>query len=116
MAFFDDITRLLQSTNTPDAHSACTSPKTVVIVSNVLTVSEFEVFRIAYRQWFGVEAADQDLHQSFTRYIFSRQMPHWVRHFCATILSLHRSGSLEAHEFTGQRDRRAGMSKNILIA
>lgn len=116
MAFFDDIGRLLRSSNSLETHSVYANPKTVVVVSNRLSITEYEVFRIAYRQWFGVDATDKDLKKVFIRYIFENQLPHWVRHFCIKVVRLHESGKLEVQEFTGQRDRRAGMSKNILIA
>ncbi len=55
---------------------------TVSDVANRLQISEFEVFRRAWLQYFGSEAWRPMLERVFGEWIMGkREMPHWVRHY-----------------------------------
>ena len=71
----------------------------VLETSNVLAVSEFRVFSLAYRFWYGREADERTLERHFTPYMFSDLVPVWVRSFTHRILALERRGRLEPEEF-----------------
>jgi len=116
MSLFDNIVRLLQTPDTLQTHSVYTHPKSVVLVGGLLSVTEFEVFQIAYRQWFGVEGPATAIERAYKTYVYEQVVPHWVRHFCQKIQKLRQSGELDPRRFTQHRDRRPGMSKNILLA
>jgi hypothetical protein len=71
----------------------------VLDASALLEITEFEVFRIAYRGWFGEPASDRTLEPFFTDYMFHDAVPVWVRHFTRHVLALSRAGRLEPREF-----------------
>lgn len=45
----------------------------------LLKVTRFELFRIAYRRWFGFDLQDRVLKRSYLPYMFRSQVPPWVR-------------------------------------
>lgn len=51
-------------------------------IANTMEVSEFEVFRMAYRGWYGVNANPEEIERTFGRYLVSGEMPGYVLHFC----------------------------------
>lgn len=42
-------------------------------------VSEYELFQLAYRAWYGSEPEEQRLEKIFVAYLFTGRMPAWVR-------------------------------------
>lgn len=54
----------------------------VTMVANRRSVSEFELFRAAYRAWYGVEGRERLVERHFGDYLNSGRAPHWVRHHC----------------------------------
>ena len=77
----------------------------VLDTSAVLEITEFEVFRIAHREWFGREAEDAEIETYFTRYMFREQVPFWGRHFTHHVTELAQRGALDPEQF-GIRPRR----------
>ena len=71
----------------------------VLNTSALLEITEFEVFRIAYRDWFGRRAADNIIEPFYTDYMFNEVVPAWVRHFTRLVLQLAREGRLEPQRF-----------------
>ncbi len=71
----------------------------VLNTSALLEITEFEVFRIAYRDWFGRRAADSIIEPFYTDYMFNEVVPAWVRHFTRLVLQLAREGRLEPQRF-----------------
>ena len=71
----------------------------VVRVAALLRVSEFEVFRLAYRQWFGQLPREPALKAPFQVYLCSATVPAWVRAFVRQVLSLQREGRLDPGAF-----------------
>ncbi len=71
----------------------------VLNTSALLEITEFEVFRIAYRDWFGKRAADNVIEPFFTDYMFNEVVPAWVRHFTRLVIDLAREGRLDPRQF-----------------
>lgn len=67
----------------------------VVEVAALLRVSEFEVFRLAYRQWFGQPPLEPALKAPFQGYLQTAVAPAWVRAFVRQVLALQREGNLD---------------------
>lgn len=71
----------------------------VVEASNLLAVSEFRLFEIAYLQWYGVEGDAEAIERQFLPYMFQERVPHYVRAFTRKVLGLAREGELDPGEF-----------------
>lgn len=61
-----------------------------------LDVSEFEVFRLAHRAWFGRDGNVKSLERVFVVYMFYGQVPAWVRHQCRDMVDPARPADAEA--------------------
>ena len=48
----------------------------------LLDIGEYEVFKAAYRQWFGRAPSEAELSAPFAAYLRRLGLPIWVRHFC----------------------------------
>lgn len=57
----------------------------VIVTANLLERSEYQVFEIAYAQWYQNPAPADELENCFVRYIFHQQVPPWVRAFTRAI-------------------------------
>ncbi len=68
-------------------------------LATVLKVSQFELFRIAHREWFGREADEKALESVFVRFLFSQSPPAWVRHFVRHASRLADRGRLDPTVF-----------------
>lgn len=55
---------------------------TFILTRESLDTSEFEVFCVAYTEWYGEEAAMPYIEQQFNAYLKSGVLPFYVRHFC----------------------------------
>lgn len=94
----------------------------VLETSNVLSISEFRVFSLAYRSWYGVEGEESVLEGHFTPYMFREEVPFWVRRYTHEVLELERQGRLDPTELgieTPRGDmstRRRGFGYAFLIA
>ena len=49
-------------------------------------ITEYEVFRRAWRAWFGTEPVPGELERHFVRYMFRQDVPPWVRHYTRRVL------------------------------
>ena len=63
----------------------------VTLAANQLDVGEFELFRIAYRAWHGVDELEHVVDRHFGDYLVSGRAPHWARHFCRDTLEKSRA-------------------------
>jgi len=63
-----------------------TDGERIVLSANLLETSEFEIFRLAYRDWFGSDAQDPNLEAEFSHYLIQTQSPPWVRHYTRRLL------------------------------
>jgi len=67
--------------------------------ARVLRVSEFEVFRLAYRFWYQRELRAVVLNEAFADYLHCETVPSWVRDFCRRVLNLAAVGQLHPSDF-----------------
>ena len=58
----------------------------VLEAAALLEVTEFELFRIAYRRWFHAEIDDTELERLYLPYMFKNQVPIWVRQLTRQVL------------------------------
>ena len=63
-----------------------TDGERVLRAANALDMSEFEVFRRAYNDWFDSEVDRQSLEQGFARYMNAGSAPRWVRHYAHMVM------------------------------
>ena len=49
-------------------------------------ISEFEIFRRAYNDWYGREMTTQALERDFAQYLYFGSAPPWVRHYTRMVL------------------------------
>jgi len=76
-----------------------TDVPSVVQVAALLQVSEFEVFRLAYWQWFGHAPQELALRAPFQHYLQFATVPPWVRSFVRQVLALQQMGKLDPTEY-----------------
>lgn len=65
----------------------------------LLQVTEFRIFELAYKDWYGAAAKHQVVEAHFRNYMFNQIVPVWVSHFCRRIVKLGRSGELDPKKF-----------------
>ena len=68
--------------------------KAVAFAATALHVSEHDIFRLAYRNWFGYWLSDDELDAEFGRYLNYCTVPIWVRDFTRKVLQLQADGQL----------------------
>lgn len=52
----------------------------------LLDISEFRLFELAYRAWYGKDAGARQLEQDFAEYMFRSTVPIWVRHYARGVV------------------------------
>ncbi|MDR9435428.1 MAG: hypothetical protein RI563_01020 [Thiohalophilus sp.] len=52
----------------------------------LLDISEFRLFELAYRAWYGNDAGSRQLEQDFADYMFCDEVPIWVRHYARGVV------------------------------
>jgi hypothetical protein len=67
--------------------------------ARVLRISEFEIFRLAYRFWYQRELGAVVLNEAFVDYLHHQKVPSWVRDFCRRVLNLAAVGQLRPRDF-----------------
>jgi len=55
--------------------------------AEALRISEFDLFRLAYRTWHGEDPETQRIEKVFAAYLFNQTVPSWLRHFCRDVLA-----------------------------
>jgi len=71
----------------------------VLNTAALLETSEFNVFHLAYRSWYGKTVSDKEIERYYVPYMFREVVPHWVRSFCRMILESEKSGKLDARNY-----------------
>ena len=71
----------------------------VAMAARLLQVSEFEIFRLAYSGWYGLEIMEEETELIFGRYLLRREPPFWVRHLARRVRELHSRNALNPREF-----------------
>ena len=56
--------------------------RAVIDAAQALRIREYDLFRAAFRRWWGREADTKALERVFVAYMFHQVVPPWVRHFC----------------------------------
>ncbi len=69
--------------------------RAVMDAAQALRIREFDLFRAAFRQWWGREADTKALERVFVAYMFHQVVPPWVRHFCRQVVEMQRRGRLD---------------------
>lgn len=59
----------------------------VLEAAALLQITEFELFRIAWRRWNGGAISDGDLERYYLPYMFRSQVPLWVRQLARQVIS-----------------------------
>ena len=73
--------------------------RNVLDTAAMLQVTEFNLFRIAYRHWHGCDASERSIEQFFVPYMFRSIVPYWVRQLCRHVLQADAEGTLDPAEF-----------------
>lgn len=71
----------------------------VVETAEILSVSEPEVFRLAYRYWYERTLNESLLDELFAGYLLEQELPGWVRSYCSRVLNLADVGQLDPRDF-----------------
>lgn len=58
----------------------------ILLTSALLDVTEFQLFKTAYRQWYGAEPGVMTFHVTFADYMINGVVPFWVRSYTRKIL------------------------------
>ncbi|TDJ62596.1 MAG: hypothetical protein E2O37_10565 [Proteobacteria bacterium] len=73
--------------------------RNVLDTAALLQVTEFNLFRMAYRHWHGRDASERSIEQFFAPYMFRSIVPYWVRQLCRHVLQADVEGTLAPIEF-----------------
>jgi hypothetical protein len=73
--------------------------RAVLDISALLGISEFRLFHLAYRFWYGDDAAEETIERYFIPYMFHDAVPPWVRHFTNHVTSRAGEGRLDPAEY-----------------
>ncbi len=71
----------------------------VLEAAGLLQIGEFELFRTAYRWWFGNDISDRMLEVHYLPYMFHDRVPLWVRQFSRAVLEAESTGDLDPRKF-----------------
>jgi hypothetical protein len=71
----------------------------VSFAAGLLEISEFRLFEIAYKDWFGIEATRKAMDGFFGSYLKSGLLPFWLRNTVRKIIFEHRKGNLTPGRF-----------------
>ena len=71
----------------------------VLEATALLDITEFRLFGLAYRNWFGHPPDEKTIERFFLPYMFQDTVPSWVRHFCQRVIQLDQVGILDPVEF-----------------
>jgi hypothetical protein len=71
----------------------------ISIASDILQISEFNFFRLAYSQWFGRDIPVSRLEHIFAQYVFEEIVPYWVRHLSRRVMKKLDQGILDPSDF-----------------
>ena len=64
-----------------------------------LGILDFELFRTAWRNWYGAEPEDRRLEPAFVAYLYTKRLPGYVRHFARRVLDAAATGRLDPAVF-----------------
>ena len=93
--------------------------KLIGFIAAVLQISEYELFRIAYLQWFDHPISDNRLDSLFKEYLTTSDVPYWVNDFARKAHEKFLAGELNYKDYGIKRrvcDRRTKITGWIIIA
>lgn len=70
----------------------------VLSTSALLSISEFQVFRLAHVRWYGGEVDERTIESHFLPYMLRDEVPCWVRSFTRFVLTARREGGPDLEE------------------
>jgi hypothetical protein len=70
----------------------------VLDAAAILDITEYDLFRLAYKRWHGEVADEKTLEPIYVAYMFGSIVPVWVRHFARIVQRLNHSGRLDRAE------------------
>jgi len=73
--------------------------KLIGFAAGVLQISEYELFRIAYRNWFNHQLSDTRLDSLFINYLTYGDAPYWVNDFSRKVHEKFKAGELDYKEY-----------------
>lgn len=71
----------------------------VLEAAALLEVTEFELFRIAYRRWFGTDIRDRELERFYLPYMFRGRVPPWVRQLTRAVIAAAETDTLDPRSY-----------------
>lgn len=71
----------------------------VRFASGILDISEYQVFKLAYREWFRKDLSDHTMEYRFDNYIEDEVVPLWVWNFVQKVIDKHEKGELDPTEY-----------------
>ena len=81
----------------------------------ILNVSEFRLFELAYQDWFGVLAKENNLESAYMPYVMSGTVPCWLRHFSRKTLQLCDEAGLFLPNLSARTNTRSSALKSIEV-
>jgi hypothetical protein len=73
--------------------------KLIGFIAAVLQISEYEIFRIAYMQWFNHPIPEKRLDSLFKEYLAAGEAPYWVHHFARKAHEKFKNGELNYKDY-----------------
>jgi hypothetical protein len=67
--------------------------------SALLQVTEFRVFELSWKQWYGAAPKARVIEVHFRNYMFNHIIPVWVSHFCREIVEKGEVGTLDPRDY-----------------
>jgi len=92
--------------------------KLIGFAASVLQISEYELFRIAYQNWFNHPISKNRLDTLFKNYLTIGDAPYWVNDFARKAHDKFKAGKLDYKEYGIKRrvcDRRTKITGWIII-
>ncbi len=93
----------------------------VLDTAALLDLTEFQIFQLAFADWYGREATEKTIERFFVPYMFDEQVPHFVRQFTRKKLEQAREGWVHEEPLarrlkrTLSRDPRRGLHYALLL-
>ncbi len=66
--------------------------------SSLLEIKEYDVFKLAYKEWFGCKPQPHVAEAHFANYMFNQQIPVWVRRYARKVVELNERGDLNPRD------------------
>lgn len=93
--------------------------KLVVFIAGLLQISEYELFRISYQQWFNRPISESRLETLFKDYLAHGNPPYWVNDFARKAHEKFKAGVLNYKDYGIKRrvcDRRTRIKGWLITA